>query len=354
MAILFGMLLAAAAAPPAYDPEFDPGALKTVAGRPNEVLVLGTPHLSGMPETFDPANLGPLLARLASWKPDIITIEAVDGPQCDLLRRYKDHYADAADTYCPDPSDAQKALGLDMAGAIAALDTRLADWPAAPSFADRRHLAALFLASGDPASAFVQWLRLPAAERRAGDGLDEAMAAAIAKSATRRNENIMIAAALAARLGLDRVYAVDDHSADAVNATIDEDPGFGEALQRSWANPATERRKAEDAALQAKLDGEGILALYRAYNRRDAGKLVYDSDFGAALADLTPQNYGRRYAGWWEVRNLRMVANIRAAIAAHPGTRTLSIVGASHKGYFEAYLDMMHDVRLVDAEAILK
>ena len=86
MAILFGMLLAAAAGPPAYDPEFDPGALKTVAGRPNEVLVLGTPHLSGMPETFDPANLGPLLARLASWKPDIITIEAVERSRPEFLR----------------------------------------------------------------------------------------------------------------------------------------------------------------------------------------------------------------------------------------------------------------------------
>ena len=69
---------------------------------------------------------------------------------------------------------------------------------------------------------------------------------------------------------------------------------------------------------------------------------------------MTPQNYGRRYVGWWETRNLRMVANIRAAMATRPGARTLSIVGASHKGYFEAYLDKMHDVRLVDAEAILK
>lgn len=48
-----------------------------------------------------------------------------------------------------------------------------------------------------------------------------------------------------------------------------------------------------------------------------------------------------------------MVDNIRAAMAAGPGRRTLVIVGASQKGCVEAYLDRMHDVRLVDAEAVL-
>ena len=41
-------------------------------------------------------------------------------------------------------------------------------------------------------------------------------------------------------------------------------------------------------------------------------------------------------------------------MAAQPGARALVIVGASHKGYFEAYLNMMHDIRLVDAEAVLR
>jgi len=49
-----------------------------------------------------------------------------------------------------------------------------------------------------------------------------------------------------------------------------------------------------------------------------------------------------------------MIANIRATFATRPGARVLSIVGASHKGYFEAYLDMMSDVRRVDAQALLR
>ena len=49
-----------------------------------------------------------------------------------------------------------------------------------------------------------------------------------------------------------------------------------------------------------------------------------------------------------------MAANIRDVLARHPGMRLLVIVGASHKGYLEAYLNQMHDVRLIDPEDVLR
>ncbi|WP_294029245.1 DUF5694 domain-containing protein [Sphingopyxis sp.] len=348
------LLTMSAAAQPAYVPPFDPRVLKdNVAGAPGELLVLGTPHLSGLPESFRPESLEPLLARLAEWKPAIITIEGLSGPDCERLIRYKPLYPGAAD-YCPDPRGAQKIVGLDMVAATIEADRLLGAWPANPTPADRRRLAALFLAGGEPASALVQWLRLPAAERRAGESLDGTLVAELNKLTTGRNENFLIGSVLAARLGLERVHATDDHSADGVTASLDTDPGYGAALQRIWDNPVVKRRVAADKALETKLDGEGVLALYRNYNDPATMRMAFDSDFGAALADASPQQYGRRYTGWWETRNLRMVANIRAAMAVQPGARTLAIVGASHKGYFEAYLALMHDIRLVDAERILK
>ncbi|PQM26853.1 hypothetical protein CVO77_17890 [Sphingopyxis lindanitolerans] len=351
---LFAALLFVAGtnAPPPYAPSFDPAALK--AGTAGELLVLGTPHLSGLPDGFSAVSLDPLLARLAAWKPRIITIEGVSGPDCDMLLSYKPLYPDVYDTYCWDPEPARKATGLDVPAATAEAGRLLAAWPANPAAAERRHLAAVFLAGGEQASALVQWLRLPTAERHAGDGLDAALTERLDTLTTRRNENFLIASTLAARLGLERVYSVDDHSADATTAWLNDDAGFNAALQRIWNNPVAKERAAADKALEAKLDGAGLLDLYRAYNSPATARVAYDSDFGAALADATPQNYGRRYVGWWETRNLRMAANIRAAMAAQPGARTLSIVGASHKGYFEAYLNRMHDVRLADAETILK
>lgn len=355
MVLSLNMAIAMLSMSPALAPPgvFDPRQLKgDVAGQPTQLMVLATPHLSGFPKTFDPKHLDPLLDRLAAWKPEIVTIESLSGPECEYLARYKARYGSTADDYCWDPTPAEKATGLNVVAATAEVDRLLASWPSQPTSAQRRHLAASFLAANDQSSALVQWLRLPVADRRVGDGIDATLATRLDTLRTKPNENFLIAATLAARLGLERVYPTDDHTADT---SISNDPNYGKTLRRVWDNPVTKRRLAEDTALERGLDtDEGVLRLYRHYNQPSQAQIVFDSDFGAALRDQSPQLYGRHYAAWWETRNLRMVANIRAAAATRPGNRVLSIVGASHKGYFEAYLSMMHDMRIADAQAILR
>src|SRR5690606_24032500 len=103
---------------------------------------------------------------------------------------------------CRDTDEAKAATGLDVPAAIAEVGKALADWPAKPTPARRRHLAALFLAANDRASALTQWLQLEKGEQRAGDGLDDALVATLGKLAAHNNENYLIAARLAARLGL--------------------------------------------------------------------------------------------------------------------------------------------------------
>lgn len=340
-----------------YQPAFRPETLKgPPPGRQNEVLVLGSSHLSGAPAAFAASMLAPLLDRLASWHPTAIATEDMAGLQCDALRRYPARYAQTVEVYCPDPTLAGKATGLDVPAANAEAERLLAAWPATPRAADRRHLAAVFLAAGERNSALVQWLRLPPIERRAGDGLTSDLVAALTKLEQRRNESTLIGATLAARLGLERVWSVDDHSADTPESPDPaERKAFDDAISKAWDNPATKARRAEGARLDAGLARPGgVLAMYRALNAPTAPMLAYRSDFGAALIEPSPHQFGRNYVGYWETRNLRMVANIRDVLGRYPGTRMLAIVGASHKGYYEAYLQQMHDVRLVDAVAVLK
>lgn len=344
----------AASAGQEYRPSFQPDRLKgPPAGKPNEVLVLGTPHLSEFGEEFRPDMLAPLIERLAAWRPASIAIEKVSGLQCDSLRRYPVRYASSIKSYCPDPSVAGRATGLDVPAANAEAERLLSAWPAAPAPAQRRHLAAVLLAAGESASALVQWLRLSPDERREGDGLNAELVALLERAKDRRNEINLIAAPLAARLGHERLWSVDDHSADRPDP--DAPKAYGDAIQRAWDNPATKARIAEDKALQAGLSQpDGLMKMYRAYNAPGAPLLAYQSDFGAALKEPSPQAFGRNYVGYWETRNLRMVANIRDVLGQHPGSRLLAIVGASHKGYYEAYLNQMHDVELTDANVLLR
>jgi len=352
-ALLLSMTLCGSAAAQAWQPDFDASAFKGPASGPaNEVLVLGSPHLSQLPKTFQAASLTLLNERLAVWKPQAIAIEAVSGPQCDFMRRYPARYKDSIGAYCRDTAPARLATGLDVPAATEAAEALLAAWLDAPTPAQRRRLAALFLAGGEEASALVQWLRLPEAERRAGDGLDAALVGVLVKLETRTDESLMVGARLAVRLGLERLYAMDDHTADS--ATGDE-KAFGDALMKAWDNPATKQRTAVDKAQEGLLaSAEGVLAMYRADNAPGQAALIYRSDFGAALNEPSVQRFGRQYVGYWETRNLRMAANIRDVLGMRPGQRMLVIVGASHKGYLESYLHQMHDVRIVDAASVLK
>src|SRR5450830_1912097 len=306
------LALAHAASAQQYQPDFDPTRFKgPAASPPSEIMVLGTPHLSQMKQ-FDIAHLAALNARLAAWRPQLIAIEAMSGLHCDKLRHYPQRYADTVKTYCRDTAAGQRATGLDVGAATERADQILAQWRksgAQPTPAQRRELAAVFLAGGEQASALVQWLRLPEGERHEGEGLDAALVALLRGLETKRDESLQIAARLAARLGIDQLVPMDDQSSE----TADEDP------------------KASGAA-----------------------RLVFESDFGAAMNEPSPQRYGRGYLAYWEARNLRMAANIRAGLETRPGARMLVIVGASHKGYLEAYLNLMHDLRIADTGPVLK
>lgn len=333
---------------------FRPDRLKRPpTGKPNEVLVLGTMHLAGLPNTFQPEMLTPLLERLAGWRPTAIATEQTSGVRCDTLRRYPSQFEGTVKRYCYDPALAGRAAGLDVPAANMEVERSLAGLPAAPASAQRRRLALLFLAAGEPGSALVQWLRLPTDQRRAGDGLTEELAGQLDKIQTQHNETSLISAPLAARLGLERLWSVDDQGIGGYEPA--DEKAYAAALMRAWDNPAGRARKAQDERLVAALSQPGgILAMYRAYNAPSAAMLVYKSDVGAALGDRSVEGYGRGYVSYWETRNLRMVANIREVLGRRPGTRMLAIVGASHKGYYEAYLNQMLDVEVVNSDIVLR
>ncbi len=348
--LLLPVLLSAIALPPATaTPGLEGKA--AFAGSPTRVMVLGSVHLAQDDVPVTAGAVEPLLRRLAAFDPDIITIESMPGETCDLMARHPAVYGrEGVATYCPDTAAARAATGLDVPAAIASVDAQLAQWPDRPAPAQRRQLAATFLAAGDPTSALVQWLRLDGAERRAGDGLDDALVAVLRKRAASANESAVIGAALAVRLGLERVHPVDDHTGD--NLRIDDLDGFATAIRGAWdsAPPECKALRERDRALREAPD---LLPLYRHANSADYQPMPMRCDFALALAEGSPQRFGRQYVTGWDLRNLRMVANIGATFRERPGARVLSIVGASHKAWFDRLLGQLQGVEVVDAEAFL-
>jgi len=319
------------------------------------VAVLGTAHLASAPEGLaKPAVFDPLVARLAAFKPDLVAVESLTGAQCDYLRTYKFAYEGTAEQYCPNPTAARAQLKLDGAAAERELEAMLGANSTTMTPAQRRRAAALFLAIGEPASAGVQWLRLPAAERVADEVLTAELVAQIEKTLARRSEDTLIAIPLAVRLGLDRVYPVDDHTGDRASGPIDE-AAWAADMTRIWKNTSADSRQKLDAqALNRAVATGDVLAWYQWLNSPQAARLAVGGDFGAAAGDAGAQRSGRAYLAYWETRNLRMAANIREAVGRTHADRAVAIVGAAHKAYYERYLGVTSDIELVGVDGLLK
>lgn len=321
---------------------------RDMAGPRAQVLVLGTMHLNAMPDGFDPAALDGVLDRLAAFKPGIITIETESGEECDLAARHPAKYG--AD-YCASTALAKAATGLDVPAALAEVDQTLKAWPAEATPAQRRRLAALFLAANDVASAYVQWLQLPAPERRAGDSLNQALVDKLAQLARRDNENYQLAARLAARLKLQRVHAIDNHTGDRID--LPDIKPFVQAIESAWAAGGAALKESEQRQ-EALMRAPDLLPLYRELNTAASLRMYAEANVSAAMRARSPQGYPQMWVAGWEIRNLRMVANIRETFREQPGARVLSIVGVSHKPWFDGWLGQLQGVDVLDVGQVLK
>ena len=320
-------------------------------GDRSQVLVLGSAHLTALPDDFDRTRFENLVARLTAWAPEKIAIENLSGPQCDYLRDYAFAYPDTAETYCPDPMRAREAL---LVGPVEA-EREALDFLKRETLApfERRRLAALFLAIGEPDSALLQWLLLPESERHADDVLTPALIAILDKRVERGGESTIIGVEVARRLGLQRIYPVDDHTGDRASGETD-DAVYEREIMQAWDNPFVEQRISRgQAQQQALVDGEiSVLEWYRYLNSPEEMALAMRGDFGAAAGARDQAGLsGRRYLAYWETRNLRMAANIREITG--PDSRVLAIVGASHQPYYRRYLGMTSDIELADLDAVL-
>jgi len=252
---------------------------------PTQIMVLGTVHLSNYREDLTLDDLDPLLDRLDAYAPHVITIETSSGMTCNRVRAYPLEHAGIAESYCFDGAPFRKESGLTTdEGSFKAL-MLLKDWPDAPTAAQRRSLAAAFIASEELESALVQWLRLDSLERVSGNGLGQKSVELLNSRSQNLNESYSIAARLAARLGLERLFYADDHGAyfyadgerEAYGARVSELwPGKDDPCQAHFKSPET------------KLVEGDVLGAYRELNAVDYQRTQMSCDWKRTMRGLWP------------------------------------------------------------------
>jgi len=323
-----------------------------LAGEPTRAVVLGSAHIAQMPkEVVQIDHLALVLDRLESFAPDVVAVEAVDGVTCERMQRYEKLYPNVANRYCRDPKAALEELGMTSPEARIAAFEALDALGETPSAAQRRRLAALFLASGERWTAALQWSYLSEADRMAGDDVSQPLVDALDTLLTSRNESNLIGVEIAKRRGLNRVVAMDDHTADFVLTRAPET--LWPTVQAMWGRISDEAKAMRVRQMEFLGSPERVLAGYRFMNSPEAQRVTIDADFGAAARNAENDAVARQYLAWWQTRGLRMAANVVEAAGNQPGAKVLVVVGASHKSYFDAYLDQMQDFEIVDVDAVL-
>lgn len=168
------------------------------------------------------------------------------------------------------------------------------------------------------------------------------------------SERDQIGFRLAARLGLDRIDAVDWNGAAPGDPSDYNFPAYAEAhdLGEAWEGKLTELEKAA-AANEKLMDCTPVSDWIRRVNTpeyRAADHRTYH--FIAQLGDRFAANPGAAWVGTWYARNLRILNNIRA-ITSNPEDRVLVIFGAGHSYLLDQQARESGEFRVEDTLAHL-
>lgn len=288
------------------------------------LMILGSTHLGREePRLADDALAG-VVDRIVRWRPDAIAIEVLPGELIDSYLRLGGPWA------------GMRVGGLPQAeacaGVVQGAHTDL--WEARRIGGDpRRPLAdrvVAWCAAYEPYTALLL-------ARNAGD-LGAEVGGALEAVAALGDERVRIAAAAAARLGLERLHPFDDHGDGSLFGDIAEDEydAFIRALHATaTAHPLVAGQHAAMARVRESGD------LWPMLRELNSAQTVADSDeleSGYFLEHGRPQQMARRALAAWRTRNLLMAARLRAVTGEHPGGRVLALVGQAHKGPLEGAL----------------
>ncbi|MEJ7808417.1 MAG: DUF5694 domain-containing protein, partial [Telluria sp.] len=141
------------------------------------------------------------------------------------------------------------------------------------------------------------------------------------------------------------------HTGDRID--VPDLKAFLRSIESGWAAGGAalaEHKKREQVLSQA----ADLLPLYRAINAPKNLQVHAEANVSAAMRTPAAEGYPQIWVAGWEIRNMRMVANIRESFRERPGARVLAIVGVSHKPWFDAWLGQLQGVDIVDVDAVLK
>ncbi len=323
---------------------------------PGEILVLGTRHLSDIKGKYDPSILAALMERLEQFKPDLIAVEALRGQDIAAMELQPARHSDALNPY----AYTQRALGGIAQARLAinwgmAQDAVDAGMVVDQSDDSRADAILHYLAAYDYYSALLTWYRGTAEFKAGFSESNGQIADDFAKRLESTNEYYSMALPLAAKLGHDRLYPVDDHFDDGtMEAAVQTMEGGWDAMMALYGDLENHPFLVEgNSRFEAAAGAGDVLPYYQWLNLPETGVRDVAFQWDPLMSKDIESRIGSARLAAWETRNLRMASHLSELMIANPGKRVLYIVGSGHKPILDRLFSGMNWIRVVPAAEVL-
>lgn len=314
----------------------------------SNVLILGVPPLNVLRKDFSPALLDSLVFVLKKFNPSLICIDGISPKEIEAFQHLDDYHSKLVSSLAPKEIKlaelVRKKYKISYSKAADEVDSLLKKDYSQISFDDRLGLIKNLIATYDIYSASLQWSYFTKEEKSRAE-IEPSIKDELENLVNSNDENSSIGIRLARQLKIQKLYPINDYSdkfyLDKISDKLYEEMLISEVYLNSRKDVLDFQT---DRTLKEALVKKNLLPFFRHINSLDYLINSSNKNWGIYYKMFLDSGLDRTRVALWEMKCLRIAANIREISSFYPGKNVLVIIDVSAKPFLEEYLSSMGDV----------
>lgn len=324
-----------------------------------KVMILGVPPLNILGKDFSPVLLDSVILNLKKYNPQLICIDEISSSEIQIFLNTDEYHKNLAYSIAGKEIEiAEKLAGKiksEFREVRARLDSILnsKETISELSLSEKEELIRDFLVSFDAYSAALIWSYLKNDEKNKTK-LELTVKSFLDSLLRSNDENSSVGLRLAKELKLKKLYRINDYSDKYYLDKISE-PLYQEMLlSEVYRNSRKDILDLEtDKKLKQAMSEKNLLPFFKHINSKEYALRSVDKNWGLYYRMFLESGLDRTRASLWEMKCLRIAANIREVSALNPGKNILVIIDVSAKPFLEEYLLSAADIKILQFNDIL-
>lgn len=324
----------------------------------SSVLILGVPPLNVLRKDFSPALLDSLILILKKFNPSLICIDGISPKEIEAFQHLDEYHNKLVNSIASKEiylaEQVRKKYKLNYSRSIEEIDSLMRKdiSDKALSIKERTELIKHLIAVYDIYSAALQWSYFSRQEKLKAE-IEPSLKEELEQLLNSNDENSSIGIRLAREIKIQKLYPVNDYS-DKIYLDMISDKLYEEMLiSEVYLNSRKDILDYQtDRKLKEALANKNLLPFFRHINSMDYIIRSTDKNWGIYYKMFLDSGLDRTRVALWEMKCMRIAANIREISSFYPGKNVLVIIDVSAKPFLEEYLKSMGDIRITGLEEI--